>query len=259
MTIDVKQARNFIYDVELPPLPPVAQDGSSEGPAVVFEEVKKQAVVVGSQVMSFVEGVSKDLREALSDSALLAQLVAKQKVPDETKIYDWYDAYFEVLSSVGWVIQDKGFAEYKERDDGFQVHEAILDVAAVLLGPVPGALAIVQATLGGLQKMDEGSKWITLFRRESEHAEAARFQITLVHNDESGSALAEMMAFGISADRTITQVLFFKLKSSRAELRHYSGKLSLNPSALTDLKADINRRVRAFQRNYLAELPDLTL
>ncbi|SCY62116.1 hypothetical protein SAMN05216420_11072 [Nitrosospira sp. Nl5] len=77
---------------------------------------------------------------------MLAQLAANKKVPDKTHVIDWYNAYFDVLENIGWVIQDRRFSSYKEHADGLEAHEAI-KVATVLLGPAPTALALVVSTL----------------------------------------------------------------------------------------------------------------
>lgn len=253
---DIVAMRAYVDDLELPYAPPVAQDAEDKVPPVVFESVKRQALVVGSEIVSFEPGISAEMRTAISDSALLAQLVAKRKVPDPKDIYKWYDEYFDVLSNVGWVIQDKQFNEYQEDGEGFEVHQAILNVAAVVLGPVPGALAIITGVLNGLQSMNPDSKWITIFNRETKHAESARFQIMMVHNDESDSTIVTLAAFGIKAEASTTQVLFFKWKASEAELRHYSGALSLNKNAVAGVSGRVAERVGAFQDDFFAALPD---
>jgi len=249
-------ALNFIRDVELPPPPPtgLSLDGATEP---IFTAVKDQAVVVGSEVVSFVNGVDEETRKAVSDSSLLAQLVARKRVADPHDIYGWYQAYFDVLGTIGWSIQESGFAEYSEGGEGFEVHEAIGKVAAVLLGPAPAALALVTTTLDALRSMNSGSPWITIFNRESQRAKAAKFQISLVRKDPAHGLLVEMMAFGIEAEKQITQVLFFKFKEHRATLKHNVGKASLNEAALKELLPDIRARVRKFQRDWISSLPEL--
>ena len=103
--------------------------------------------MVGGDVFSFVEGVTAEGREAIINASLLAQLVAKKKVPDFDDTESWYQAYFEALSNLGWVIQQRDFAEYQEKTTNFETHKAVLALAAALLGPAPaGALALVTTT-----------------------------------------------------------------------------------------------------------------
>ena len=255
MGIDLEQSRQFIEAAELPPRPRdvASLDAATTGQSI-FDSAKTQATVVGADVFSFVTGVGDTIRAAISDSALLAQLVASKKVPDGTDIYAWYNAYFDVLRNVGWVVQDNGFAEYSESGDGFEVHEQIIAVATALLGPATAALAVIKTTLDALKAMKSNTGWLTIFERETQHAEAARFQISLVQAGAAGEVMINMIAFGIKADKAITQVLFFKVKKTRASLRQNSAKLSINSAALGDLGSDIRKKVRDYQTKYIADL-----
>jgi hypothetical protein len=71
-----------------------------------------------------------------------------------------------VLSNIGWLIQDRQFATYSDSSDGFEAHQAIIDVAKTLLGPDVAALAVVQSTLASLKSKPENGTLITLINRE---------------------------------------------------------------------------------------------
>ena len=125
MTTTIGRFRDYIQSAGLPAAPP-AMLGVDEATQPVFDAAKNQAVVVGSDVISFVNGIDAETRSAISDCSLFAQLVAKKKVPDRSRIYEWFDAYFEALTNIGWAIQERGNVEYAEEGEGFEVHEAIL-------------------------------------------------------------------------------------------------------------------------------------
>ena len=175
----ISKARSFVEVAELPAPPPIDFD-IAKAPATALDAAKEQAAVVGGEVIAFVKGVTAEQRADIVNASLLAQLVAKKKVPGPTTLAGlaaWYDSYFDVLSNIGFAIQDKGFAEYHETSDSLQAHEAILEVAAVLMAGSPAALALVNTTLKALQKMDEGSPWITLFNRESQWPTRRAFRL----------------------------------------------------------------------------------
>jgi hypothetical protein len=65
------------------------------------------------------------------------------------------------------------------------------------------------------------------------------------------------MAFGLEAKATITQVLFFKFKSSEASLKHYSGKVTINTDVLTSVRDLIKNKIAAHAAGYIMALPDL--
>lgn len=258
--VTVETASHYLGTVALPrrrrPLG-VAEDVPQPVTASVFDTGKTQAAVVGSSVISFVSGVTPERREAIVNSSLLAQLLASKKVPDASRIYAWYDSYFEVLSNIGWVVQDRGFAEYTESSKNFAAHKAILAVATTLLGAAPAALAVVKSTIEALQSMGEGSPWITIFNREAQHARAARFQVGLAEQDANGQFFVNLMAFGLEAKASITQVLFFKSKKSEARLRHYSGRVTINTTVLDSIRPAISAKLVGHSGDWVEKLPDL--
>jgi hypothetical protein len=255
-SLTVRSARQFVEDAELPPVSraPLHRD---EALAPIFDMARNQAAVVGSDIVSFVSGVTPERREAIANSSLLAQLVAKRKVPDAAQIKEWYDQYFEVLENIGWIIQRKDAAVYHQSGDNMEVHKAILAVASTVLGAAPTALALVTTTLNSLQSMDKNSPWITIFNRESQKATTAHFQVSLAHEDPAGQFLVTLMAFGLEAKTTVTQVLFFKLKKESAMLRHYSGDVTINTGVLDSVREPLKAKLAAHANEYIAKLPDL--
>lgn len=261
----VSNARRFVKQASIPaPIKRTVRLGPKRGVArpeptveTILDAAKDQAAVVGSEVVAFASGVTAERREAIINSSLLAQLVATKKVPDRSRIDEWYKEYFEVLANIGWVIQETRFAEYQAQDDNVAAHEAILKVATALLGPATGALALVTTTIEALKSMDENSPWITIFSRESQTAKTAHFQISLAEQEAGAPFLVSMMAFGLEAKSKITQVLFVRVRKSEATLKHYSGKVTINTHVLDDVKDELQTKLTAHAAAYVKALPDL--
>jgi hypothetical protein len=257
----IKKARTFVASVELPKPPTLAKTRRvAKGPAFSFDAAKDQATVVGSNVISFVKGITPEQRTDIVHASLLAQLVAKTKVAEPNtlkQVKKWYEQYFDVLSHVGFVIQDKGFAKYEEKSQDFEAHEAILDVATTLLAGAPGALALVKTTLEALKKTSGDNPWITLFNRESQSAKTARFQVSLVDQDSNAQLLVSLMAFGLEAQSKLTQVLFFKFRSNEVTLEQHSGKVTIDSQVLESVRDQISSRLSAFVNDYFQGLPAL--
>jgi hypothetical protein len=253
----VASARNFVARAEVAPAPRTRGAAAPAAAGLALETARNQAAVVGSDIISFVEGVTADRREAIINSSLLAQLVAKKKVAEATNLFAWYDAYFDTLANIGWVIQDKNFAEYREKSENFEAHQAILSVATTLLGAAPTALALVRTTLESLQQMNEDSPFLTIFERESRHARTARFQVTLADRDAGGQFFVMLMAFALEAKSAMTQVLFFRSKKNEAKLRHSSGKISINTTVLDGVGPAIKEKLADHAAAFVKQLPDL--
>jgi hypothetical protein len=225
-----------------------------------FDQAKNQASVVGSEVISFVKGVTPDARNAIANSALLAQLAANGSAPSGTDIYRWYDRYFEVLRNIGWTIQKREFVTYQASGTGFEAQEAILDVAAALFGPGATSGVMLKATIDALRSLrdaDSKSPVITIFDQQSQHAQAARFQVSLVQDQPDKNFAVALLAFGLEANSTITQVLFFKVRKGDATLKHMSGRVAITSEIMAHVASQIEAKVAAYQSNFIRTL-DLT-
>lgn len=250
----IARARRFVAEAPLPAAVAAAVSRSGTAEAAL-ESGKQQAAVAGSEVVSFAAGVDAALRQDVLNCAAFAQLYAKSKVADPARIFDWYDAYFDALAQLGWAVQERGFAIYVETGQSFSAHEAILKVADALLAPATGSVALVRTTLDALRSMQESSPLLTLFDRESRQADAARFQISLAEQTADGALTVALMAFGLQARTTLTQVLFFKSSASEVQLRHCSGKVVVDSTLLAELRPALKERLSAHARSFIKALP----
>lgn len=52
-----------------------------------------------------------------------------------------------------------------------------------------------------------------------------------------------MMAFGLKADSTLTQVLFFKIRSATVSFKHCSGKVTIDEEVLNGIREKIRMKL----------------
>jgi hypothetical protein len=157
------------------------------------------------------------------------------------------------MSQIGFAVQSKGFNKYVEKADSFETHEAIIDVVKMALVGAPAALPLVLKTLESLKSMADNTPWITLFHRESRSANSARFQVSVADGESTGSCL-NVLAFGLEAEATVTQVLFFRFKKNKSTLQHNSSKLSINEDVLTAIRDDVAQKITKFSKDFVAGL-----
>ncbi|MEY9136495.1 hypothetical protein ACVMII_005391 [Bradyrhizobium diazoefficiens] len=253
--IEIEEALQFVRDVELGAQPTLEGPETSAQPEL--NSAKSQALIVGSEIVSFVKGVTEERRHDIVNSTLLAQLVANKRVPVREALEDWYRVYFEVLENTGWVVQAKQFNRHVEQSQGFEAHQAIIAIATSLLGPGAAALQVIMTTLDALKSMQQNSPWITLFNRESRHASAARFQVTLAQPGEDEDFIVALLAFALQADAELTQVLFFKFQSNSVNLKYSSGKVTANEAVLAAIRDPVQQKLAGFAQSFVRELPDL--
>lgn len=253
ITPNIRGTLDFVHGLELPPAPRRMRGPTKSGPAV-FDKVKDQAMVVGSDIVSFVAGVPIEARQDIVNCTLLAQLAANKRVPQRDEIRAWYETYFDTLTHLGWVVQARGFSEHRETGNDFEAHQAILSVAAVVLGPATTALAVVQSTLNAMKSMSDGP-WMTIFKRESQTARAARFQVTLAAPASEGASMVSLMSFDLVAKANLTQVLFVKYRSTDVTLRHASGQVTIDTDVLAAVRPAIAQKIAAYTQSYVDTLP----
>jgi hypothetical protein len=249
---DVLDARQFVAKVDLEGVPRHGRRYlGAPPPRFVPKPDADQAVVVGSQLQAFSSGVDETTRRALENAMLLAQLVAQKQAADDNEA--WYRTYFDALSNIGLAIEERNFSSSDTRSIQADVQKVVLELAASLLGgPAATAYRMVVATLAALQKLDEGSPAVTIFRRET-HRDTGRFQVSVAEQDAGGLAVS-LMAFSLDASATLTQVLFFKLKAEDARVRHLSAKLAVNDNALAGVAPLIAEKVIEHTDGYVRQL-----
>jgi hypothetical protein len=257
MRITPASALEFVRSAPLP-APRSTRAAAPKAAPFNFDQAKDQALVVGSDIISFAKGVTEERRADIANSALLAQLVANKRVPDPTELFAWYDAYFDTLTNIGWATQERQLVEYSDRAASFEAHKAILKVAASLLGGVATtAYQLVETTLNALQSMNQDNPFIQLFERTSQKANTARFQVSLASENPQDGFLVTLLAFALTAQDTLTQVLFFKFHREDINIKHASGKVSVNAAILASIRDALQAKLEGLARGYVAQLPDL--
>ena len=248
-------ARDYVLNLELPDAGPMLETVRAPGTSgEVSFSGDPQAMVVGGQLAEFSKAVPADLRSAVADGMLLAQLAANKATAQAGDVFQWYDKYVEVLQNVGWQIQDFQFQRQQLDGQDLDVHEAIIPVVAAMLGPQLAAASLVLNLLQGLQQMDKDRPWITLFDRASQHASGAKFQVAYVDAEALGQPQIALACFGIRAERTITQVLFFKFSAQGMEVKKAEGKLGVSVERLKSARDALAARVTPFVDDFVKSI-----
>jgi len=254
MNITPEHARAYVGNLDLPARGPRLEAVEGEGQEAVQFGTEAQAVVIGAQIAEFSKGVDATTRRAVADSLLIAQLAANKAADSATDVSAWYRKYVDVLQNLGWVVGESEFKEQSVSDTDAGVHTAIIPVVMSMLAPGSAALAMVLSILNGLREIDRNSKWITLFDQASQHARGAKFQFSQIDADSDGNPRIAALSFGILADHTVTQVLFFKFSQDQVTLESAHTTLSMTTQQLDAVRDSIAARVRPFVVDFVQNL-----
>lgn len=204
----------------------------------------KEFAVIDSNVVTYREEVPDDVRNHVTNWILMAQRIASAKASATGDPEAWTNAYLDALTTTGWAVRGSVGSWHKDSATGATMHEKILAVLSVVLGPAPAALAIVTAAITSLQAMAKDSPWITLFNRRAESAQAVGFQVADCVAPQTGGAALEAIDFRVYAEQTITQVLWFTFTSNRAEMHNRRVVLDLSEQIMRNNGAAVEAKVQ---------------
>lgn len=247
----ISTAIQFINDADLPPLSGAMR--SSGGLAKLIEpQSRKQSLAVGHGVLSFLPSLPSKHRETVANCFLLAQLVADKKA-EPAEMDAWYTAFFDAIRNLGWIVQEHRFGEHDAVGTGVETHNAILDVAATLLGSTSAAFDLVRATLEGLKQLSQ-EDWLVLFRQESDARRETLFQMAVADAAEGDDVSISLMAFQFSARTDQTKVVFLQWETTEAQMRQTTGKVFFSNTVAEGMRDELADKVRSYVGDYIAQL-----
>ena len=92
----------------------------------VQEEHK--AAINASNLIAFVEGVSAEQKGDVLDSTQFAARAADAEFNRGSQIREWYDAYVEVLTKMGWVIEGFAFQQSRHAEGALLMSQEAIGV-----------------------------------------------------------------------------------------------------------------------------------
>lgn len=187
-------------------------------------------------LQSFVTGVSSQHQEDVLNSVLLAQRAASKAFPSDEEIDNWYQKYYSVLERLGWVLENKNFSIFKNKQDVFEIDKALLEILGTAL--TGNQLAIVLKTIETLKSFGEDDSRFAFFEKSTHSAQTASFQIGLASEDGNNISLTAS-SFVLKTKKKITKVLFFTSKKDSVEFRFNLFKATLNEGIYSQARESI--------------------
>jgi len=211
-----------------------------------------EGIVTGSNLVQFQENQNPTLRSSIALCLLAAQRVADNDQvitsPDE-----WLARHNSVLRGLNWVVEKEGTIQSEYEKLNVAVHEAIIPFITAALGPTAAVGSLIITALEQLKTMDEGSKWITLFDKESRRFNVSEFQFSVAETEGSHTRL-NMVAARFDATFGKTQVLFFKVKNAEARFNANSQSFLANSELLEAMNVELKIKLRQQTAKFIQSL-----
>ncbi len=217
----------------------------------VQEEHK--AAINASNLIAFVEGVSAEQKGDVLDSTQFAARAADAEFNRGSQIREWYDAYVEVLTKMGWVIEGFAFQQSRHAEGAMLMsQEAIGVITAVATG---NQLAILEAAIDSLGKMADDSRQIKLFDFNVSVETGGNFQIGAAEAADNGAIGMAMGAFYYRSNDNRRNVLFFGWGSQEIEMWTAAQRLVLDTTFYADLRDVVRQRLGEKSKDFVATIP----
>jgi len=196
-----------------------------------------QAAVDAGSIISFVDGLDAQEKDDVLFSTQFAQRAASAKSDRFLEISKWYRDYVEWLETLGWVVPQIGFSEYKLDEGELKMDAAALEIiAAIATG---GQTAILKKTLDVLGGMADEKKQITLFDFHSSVQFGGNFQMGAVQKADNGALSVALGAFHYKSLDKRKGILFFKWGRKTVNFWASAQTLTLNQTLYSQVRETV--------------------
>jgi hypothetical protein len=251
--------RTNFRDIALPsqePSPGVmsraaAMPAPTLSPAPLLKAGLDQTMIVDRSLISFVSEVSVDNRADVLESTLLAQLGAKNKIPDETDVIGWYEAYIDILSKLGWTVEGGEVQHFSANANVVELQSVIIDILMNAFGA--GFIQIIKKALDAVKSLADSSGKIEAFEKNTHSESTGSFQIG-VATEENGAVSINLGTFLITTSNKIKNILFIKFSKDETDLQYASGKLTLDQNIYGEIRKLVQQKLSSRATEFVAEI-----
>jgi hypothetical protein len=208
--------------------------------------------VDGNIIGTFVDGITGQHLYDVLNSALLAQLAANVKFDRESDPISWTKFYTRVLENVGWVVPEYSFFGLRSNEARFSMDAALIKVITAIM--TPRQVDLVKDAVEALQALRPDDRRLTIFRRNSVEQKAGNFQVDSVGESANHIVSMKLCAFHFKTDETVTDVLWWRFKSSSTTLNATRTTLVLNDQVHDRLRQPILDKLGNRGKDFIAGL-----
>jgi len=225
----------------------------------IKEMVKEQALIVDKSLIIFTPPVNVRHRGDILESMLFAQMGANNKVPEDTNSIDWYNAYIDTLSKIGWEVEGGELRNVSTSANHIELHKVIINILTGAFGScfariTSTVLNTIRSIVNGITSDAGAHGTIEAFERNTHTEKSGSFQIA-VATEESGCLSIRLGTFLITTTDTIKHILFMKLVKDDTSLQYASSRLTLDQKVYNNTRQFIQNKLRGKATQLVTEIP----
>lgn len=222
---EAREARaSFVYGLDLDVESP-AQQGNSvlsrSRRSLVLDARNEEASVVSNTILAFVAGMSRENKDAVKKTVLLAILVADKAFGGERGSESWFNKFYGTMNALGWVPERYDHARYRMHDKRFTVEQVGLTVLASAIATIAGvgpvAAMLLKVAKDAIEVLPRSDAPLELFKRETRDYEKGSYCLGSCIESQGEVSLA-LGAVRFSTRLGTTDLLFTEWHNSEINI-----------------------------------------
>ena len=212
-----------------------------------------QMAIDGGSLISFVQNVSAAQKTDILMSMLFAQLAANKAHNRFTEAENWYHKYTEVLTNLGWLVDQFVFIGKLNEQNRFRMDAAALEVikaVASLRG-----LSMLTEGLKALESLESDKKQFAIFDFNTSSEGLGNFQLGIAEVAENGAVSLSMGGFYFKSVDRQKRFLFFSWSSRKVNFWAAAQSMTLNEELYSKLRETVAGRLATTAEYYIDSLP----
>jgi hypothetical protein len=237
----INEAITYINSLELPHTDESIRGLTSS--VLKLDDKKKSANVMAGAIVCFIDDISAQQKSDVLNSTLLAQLAANKKFDRVEQIKDWYKAYNDTLTTLGWVLQASNSVNYKSDTTSYEMGVSATVTLAVATASVNKGL-IVNSAIGALKDLQEDSKAFTIWNSTTHSKSGGNVSVLLCEQSNKTVFMHnETFHFDASNVEVDSHFLWHRWASTDINLYQGSNKWVLNYDVYNQLRNTVTNKL----------------
>ncbi|MCD5989925.1 hypothetical protein KDX30_18685 [Pseudomonas sp. CDFA 553] len=172
---------SFVQGLDFDTASPVAMNRTRMTRTLDLDPKNDEAAVVANTILGFVAGMSRENKDAVKKTVLLAVLVADNAFGLERGGENWFNKFYSVMNGVGWVPEHWDYAQYRTTDQRFTMEQVGLKILgsaiATMAGSGPAAMILAKVAKDAIEALQVSNEPVELFKRHTRDYDKGNFCI----------------------------------------------------------------------------------
>lgn len=249
---------SFVQGLDLDTASPVVMNRTRMTRSLDLDPKNDEGAVVANTILGFVAGMSRENKDAVKKTVLLAVLVADNAFGLERGGENWFNKFYSVMNGLGWVPEHWDYAQYRTTDQRFTMEQVGLKILgsaiATMAGPGPAAMILAKVAKDAIEALQVSNEPVELFKRHTRDYDKGNFCIGSCI-ESRGEVYFALGALRCNVRINTVDVLFTEWHNSTINISRGEAAWILDQEEYSFHRADIVNKLREKAKRDIATYP----